>query len=199
MRLMTSLLLSIDIPQYSPIVIREAVINALLHADYSIKGTPIQIAIFDDRIEITNPGSLPFGLSLETALLGVSQLRNRVIGHVFRELNLIEQWGSGFGRMIMTCKEQGISPPIFEELDHFFRITLFHNRKGRYSGEMWESSLIEYLRSNQTITAKQAKIVWEVTARTASSRLKKMCEKGLIVEIATGPFDPQKKFSLIVR
>jgi predicted HTH transcriptional regulator len=50
-----------NIPQYPPVVIREAVINALLHADYSVKGASIQIAIFDNRIEITNPGCLPFG------------------------------------------------------------------------------------------------------------------------------------------
>ncbi len=70
-------------------------INAIVHADYSFKGTNIQIAIFSDRIEITNPGALPFGLSLEKALSGVSQLRNRVIGHIFRELGLIERWVLG--------------------------------------------------------------------------------------------------------
>jgi ATP-dependent DNA helicase RecG len=63
-----------DIPQYPPAVIREAVINALLHTDYSIKGASIQVAIFEDRIEITNPGCLPFGLSFEAALSGISQM-----------------------------------------------------------------------------------------------------------------------------
>jgi predicted HTH transcriptional regulator len=185
-----------NIPEYPHIVIREAVVNALLHADYSIKGASIQIAIFDDRIEITNPGALPFGLSLETALSGVSQLRNRVIGHVFRELNLIEQWGSGFGRMLTTCAELGISPPKFEELGNFFRITLFRNKKHVSIAEYWQRSLIEYLHENQTITAKKAQKLWKVTSRTTSSRLKKMCKQGMIVEISTSPFDPQKKFSL---
>ena len=63
-----------DIPQYQPVVLREAVLNALVHADYANIGTPIYIAIFVDRLEITNPGALPLGMSLEIALTGVSQL-----------------------------------------------------------------------------------------------------------------------------
>lgn len=114
-----------EIAEYPPLVVREAVLNALIHADYSNKCSPIQIAIFNDRMEITNPGSIPFGLSLETALYGISQLRNKVIGRVFRELQLSEQWGSGLSRMIQTCREQEIALPKFEELDHFFRVTLY--------------------------------------------------------------------------
>ncbi|MBU4446820.1 MAG: putative DNA binding domain-containing protein [Candidatus Marinimicrobia bacterium] len=72
------------IPEYPPEVIREAVINAIVHADYAIQSSTIQIAIYDDRIEINNPGELPFGLTLEDAIAGISRLRNRVIGRVFR-------------------------------------------------------------------------------------------------------------------
>lgn len=80
-----------DIPEYPITALREALINALVHSDYSVKGVYITIAIFDDRIEFTNPGGLPFGLTLEQALSGSSKVRNRVIGKVFRELKLIEQ------------------------------------------------------------------------------------------------------------
>ena len=74
-----------DIPEYPPAAVREAVINAVVHADYSLGGMNIKVAIFDDRMEILNPGMLPFGLTIEAALAGVSKLRNRVIGRVFRE------------------------------------------------------------------------------------------------------------------
>jgi len=185
-----------DIPQYPPAVVREAVINALLHTDYSIKGASIQIAIFEGRIEITNPGCLPFGLSFEAALSGISQLRNRVIGRVFRELNLIEQWGSGLGRMINICEQQGISPPKFEELGNFFRTTLYHSVNKLFLTEEWHRPIIEYLKLNKEIFPKKAQELWKVTSRTASSRLKKMCEEGILIEISTSRFDPQKKFSL---
>jgi len=183
-----------EVYQYPPQVVREAVINALVHADYSQKGSAIQIAIFDDRIEITNPGALPFGLSLKTALSGFSQLRNKVIGRVFRELNLVESWGTGLRRMIEICQNQGISVPQFEELDNYFRVTLYPSSNLSRILEKWEEDLIEYLRKNHEITAKQAQKIWEITSRTTSSRLKKMSEKGLIIEISTGPYDPHKIF-----
>lgn len=185
-----------DIPQYPPTVVREAVINALLHTDYSIKGASIQVTIFEDRIEITNPGCLPFGLSFEAALSGISQLRNRVIGRVFRELNLIEQWGSGLGRMLNICRQQGIPLPKFEELGNFFRTTLYHGVNTFVGIEEWQKQIIAYLKEHKEILPKKAQELWKVTSRTTSSRLKKMREQGILVEISTGPFDPQKKFSL---
>ncbi|HGF0943150.1 TPA: ATP-binding protein, partial [Legionella pneumophila] len=135
----------VDIPQYPPIVLREAIINAIVHADYSIKGARIQVAIFSNRLEITNPGALPYGLSLEKALSGISQLRNRVIGHVFRELKLIERWGSGLGRMVEVCHMQGLSEPKFEELDHYFRVTLYHGVHAISVKIPWQQDIIEYL------------------------------------------------------
>jgi len=86
-----------DLPLLAPAALREAVVNAVVHADYSQSGSPIRVAVFDDRIEIENPGLLPFGLTIEEIQRGASKLRNRVIGRVFHELGLIEQWGSGSG------------------------------------------------------------------------------------------------------
>lgn len=57
-------------------------INAFVHADYAEQGAPIRVAVFDDRIEIENPGLLPLGLTVEDIRKGVSKLRNRVIGRV---------------------------------------------------------------------------------------------------------------------
>ncbi|MEI8190807.1 MAG: ATP-binding protein, partial [candidate division NC10 bacterium] len=93
-----------------PIVaLREAIINAVVHADYAQRGAPIRLAIFNDRIEVENPGLLPFGLTVEDILMGVSKLRNRVIGRVFKELGLIEQWGSGIQRMASACRDAGLA------------------------------------------------------------------------------------------
>jgi len=77
--------------------VREAVINAVTHSDYSQIGAPIRVSVFDDRVEVESPGLLPFGLTVDDILRGVSRLRNRVLGRVFKELGLIEQWGSGVG------------------------------------------------------------------------------------------------------
>jgi ATP-dependent DNA helicase RecG len=185
-----------DIPQYPSIVLREAIINALVHTDYSIKGASITVAIFDDRIEITNPGCLPFGLSMEAALSGISQLRNRVIGRVFRALNLIEQWGSGLGRMQAICLQHGIQAPKIEEIGNFFKVTLYHNPSKKLKLDDLQKPIVTYLKKHKKISPKKAQGIWNVTTRTTSSRLKKMCELGILAEISTGPFDPQKTFSL---
>jgi len=96
--------------------LREAVINALVHADYSQRGGPIRVAFFDDRIEIENPGILPPGITVEDMKQGVSKIRNPVIARVFRELKLIEQWGSGVPRIFRETAESGFPEPSIVEL-----------------------------------------------------------------------------------
>jgi predicted HTH transcriptional regulator len=89
--------------------LREALTNALVHADYSQRGAPIRVAFFDDRIEIENPGVLIPGLTIDDLPRGISRLRNRVISRVFRELGLIEQWGSGVPVILEEAASQ--QPP----------------------------------------------------------------------------------------
>ena len=97
-------------------ILREAVINALVHSDYSQRGAPIRVAFFDDRIEIENPGILPPGITVDDMKAGVSKIRNPVIARVFRELNLIEQWGSGVPRMFKEAAELGLPVPEIVEI-----------------------------------------------------------------------------------
>jgi predicted HTH transcriptional regulator len=107
-----------------PVAVREAIINAVAHTDYAQRGAPIRVSIFDDRLEIENPGLLPLGLTVEDLPRGVSKLRNRVIGRVFHALGLIEQWGSGIQRMSAACRDAGLAAPVFEELATRFRVTI---------------------------------------------------------------------------
>lgn len=115
-----------DISEYPPIAIREALINALVHCDYSITGSRIQIAIFNNRLEVQNPGMLPFGFTLEDLKSGVSRVRNRVIVRVFNELNLMEEWGSGYKRIVEACNAGGYPEPEWQELGATLRVT-FHS------------------------------------------------------------------------
>jgi predicted HTH transcriptional regulator len=108
----------------------------------------------------------------------------------------IEQWGSGFGRMMHVCKQQGILPPKYEELGNFFRITLYHEGRARGEFKEWQEPIIQYLIKHKEIYPKKAQELWGVTQRTTGTRLRKMCDEGVIAEIATSPFDPQKRFVL---
>lgn len=92
-----------DLPSVPPTALREALVNAVVHADDSQRGAPIRVAVFDDRIEVENPGILLPGLTIEELREGVSRLRNRVIARTLKELRLIERWGSGIQEMMAAC------------------------------------------------------------------------------------------------
>ena len=97
-------------------ILREVVINALVHADYSQRGAPIRVAFFDDRIEIENPGILLPGMTIDDMKQGISKIRNSVIARIFREINLIEQWGSGVPRIFKEANELGLPEPKILEI-----------------------------------------------------------------------------------
>jgi len=85
--------------EYPLEAIREGIVNAIIHRDYSILGSDIKVAIYDDMLEITSPGSLPDALPVEELGTGRSEIRNRVLAPIFKELKLIEAWGSGIQKM----------------------------------------------------------------------------------------------------
>lgn len=114
-----------DIPEYPPVAVREVLINSLVHTDYSVTGSHIQIAIFDDRLEIQNPGMLPFGFTMEDLKAGVSRVRNRVIARVFHELHLMEAWGSGYRRCIEECQLGNYPAPEWVELGAAVRVIFY--------------------------------------------------------------------------
>lgn len=105
-------------------ILREAIVNALVHCDYSQRGSPIRVAFYDDRIEIESPGLIMPGVTIEDMKRGVSVIRNPVIARVFRELKLVEQWGSGIQRMFAESAEQGLPEPIIEEIANRLRIII---------------------------------------------------------------------------
>jgi predicted HTH transcriptional regulator len=180
-----------------PIVaIREALMNAVVHADYAQQGAPIRLAIFDDRIEIENPGLLPFGLTVEDIRQGVSKLRNRVIGRVFHELRLIEQWGSGIQRMTEACLQAGLEAPKLEEIGLHFRATILSARVGRPLMDEADRKIVALVSEGDAVsTAFVAKRVG-LSQRATLTRLRALVSRGIMVEIGTGPHDPKRKYAL---
>ncbi|HEY7886145.1 MAG TPA: helix-turn-helix domain-containing protein, partial [Cellvibrionaceae bacterium] len=106
-------------------ILREVVINALAHCDYSQRGAPIRVTFLDDRIEVESPGILLPGMTIEEMKQGTSRIRNHVIARTFRELNLIEQWGTGVRRMFEEAKSQGLQEPKIEEVGLRLRVSVY--------------------------------------------------------------------------
>jgi ATP-dependent DNA helicase RecG len=186
-----------DIPQYPLVALREAIVNAIVHADYAMKGVYISIAIFDERIEITNPGGLPFGFTIEKALAGSSRIRNRVIAKVFYHMKWVEQWGSGLRRIIKECAQRDLEEPKFEELNNQFRVTLYAKKKEHIILGPWHKELISYLKKKGKISTKEAAALWQVTARTARNRLIKIVDAGIIKKVGLNLKDPQSSYILV--
>ncbi|MEE8584852.1 MAG: helix-turn-helix domain-containing protein [Acidobacteriota bacterium] len=177
-----------------PVVVREAVINAVAHADYAQHGAPIRLSIFDDRLEVENPGLLPFGLTVEDLHRGISKLRNRVIGRVFHALGLIEQWGSGVQRMIAACRDAGLAAPVFEEIATRFRVTVSTQLTQPPALNETDQAILDPLASGEgLLTSEIAKLIG-LTPRATRTRLARLVERGLLREVGTGPQDPKRRY-----
>jgi ATP-dependent DNA helicase RecG len=183
-----------DLPQFPPVALREAVINAVAHADYSQLGSPVRVAVFDDRVEIESPGLLPFGLTIEEMQRGVSKLRNRVIGRVFHELGLIEQWGSGVRRMTQACLDMGLPAPTFEEFGTCFRVTLQATAERTRSIDGTAGRIFDLLTKGAELSTAEIASKLGVTPRTTRTHLRRLIEAGLIFEIGRSKTDPTKTY-----
>jgi ATP-dependent DNA helicase RecG len=179
---------------FPPVAVREAIINAVTHADYSQRGAPLRVSIFDDRLEVENPGLLPFGLTVDDLRRGISKLRNRVIGRVFHELHLIEQWGSGIQRMTTACREAGIAPPVLEEIGTRFRVSLFTVRKGTPELDPPDQAILDVLSEKKGRSTQEIAAAISLTPRTTRSRLIRLIERGLVYEIGSSPQDPKRRY-----
>lgn len=177
-----------------PVALREAIVNAVVHADYSQRGAPIRVAIFDDRVEIENPGLLPPGLTIEDLRRGVSKLRNRVIGRVFHELGLIEQWGSGIQRMSSACRDAGLPEPLLEELGSRFRLTLRTDRGPLPRLDAIDQAILDSLSDGAGRSTQEISEHIERTSRATRTRLASLLERGLIRQVGSGPQDPKRRY-----
>jgi len=104
--------------------IREMISNAVCHRSYLTPGK-IQVALFDDRLEVTSPGMLDSEITIEKMKSGLSKIRNRGIASVFSYMNIVEAWGSGIPKMFREAKEYGLREPELIDMGSDFRINLY--------------------------------------------------------------------------
>ena len=109
-----------------PEAIREMIINAHCHRNL-LDESCVQIAIYDDRLEVTSPGGLYNGLTYEEVMNGHSKIRNKGIANIVSQMGLVEAWGSGIKRILNEAEEYGLPKPRFQEFDNMFRVELFRN------------------------------------------------------------------------
>ena len=113
-----------DIYELPPDSIRELIINAVMNCSF-LQNSHIQVAVYDNRLEITSPGGLMPGVTLEHMKEGYSKIRNRALAHAFSYMNLIEAWGSGIPKLMIAMQEYGLREPEFIDMEITFRINLY--------------------------------------------------------------------------
>lgn len=113
--------------------VREMIANSVAHRSYLDPGN-IQVALFDDRLEVTSPGMLLNGVSIKKMKEGYSKPRNRAIAYAFAYMKIIEKWGSGIPRMLRECSEYGLPEPEFIDFDGDFRVNMYRQVPSEFGG-----------------------------------------------------------------
>ena len=188
----------VDVRDYPEVAVREALLNLLVHRDYSFSASAF-ISIYEDRIEFVSIGGLMPGIDLEDVMVGISVCRNQDLANVFYRLHLIEAYGTGMGK-IMKAYESMQVKPVIETTKNAFKIIL-PNINAKYETENAtaktksgtpvtvhtekklsdeEEKILEYARKHGAITKNDVVGLLEVSASTAARVIRKMVKTNLL-------------------
>ena len=196
----------IEIPNYPKLALREVILNAVIHRDY-MPASNVKLEFFDDRFEITSPGTLLKGLSLNEILSGASKLRNPSIAKVFEILEYIEAYGTGFKKIFDLYKKFNMRPEIVV-LPNFFRVVMPNIKYNDVKNiglnvpanvpanvpvnvpvnvpanlNATEIKILELINSNPNITQKELAQKVNLTEKTIKRNTNKLKEKGILERV----------------
>lgn len=176
----------IDRRDYPEEALREALLNSLVHRDYS-SSSNILISIFDDRIEFISAGGLAGGFSLEDIMLGMSVTRNARLANVFFRLKLIEAYGTGIPKIFRSYVDHHLKPKI-EVSDNVFKITLPNKNVGRENDLLSEQEqiVVDLAKQREEITRKEVEKVLGVSQSLAGRVLRGLVHKGILETLGAG-------------
>ena len=173
--------------EYPLNVIREAIVNAIAHRDYFSRDS-VQIYLFDDRIEITNPGSLPNALPKE--MFGtISVQRNPITYRFLRDMGYVEGLGTGIPRMKNAMRQAGLCDPEFKITESFFRIVLYNTKGKKKPIESLkdlserQKKALEYVKKHKTIKAQTYTKLNKVSYATAVNDINEMISFGYLKKV----------------
>src|SRR3972149_4317489 len=183
--------------EYPEKAIREAVVNAVCHRDYSRKGADIKFAIFDDRIEITSPGGLLPQISISDLGTGVSEPRNKIIGRIFNEAGLIEGWGTGIRRIRKQIEEMGLVPPEFKDINGFFKTIIYNESlEEHFEFDEDEKEIIAYIQKKGKASTKELEKELEKSKATIKRKIRTLTDKGYLIWVGKSQRDPSGYYEL---
>jgi ATP-dependent DNA helicase RecG len=188
-----------DRPEYPIKAIREALLNTLMHRDYSsyTEGSYIQIRMFNDRIEIQSPGGLYGGVTIENLGDNKNETRNRNLVRLLEDLQIVENRGSGIPTMIKEMRDLKLEPPVFEEKRGDFWVVFKNHTLMTREDIEWikklgvnltedEAIALTFIKNNEKITNGDYQKLNNINRDKALIDLKKLISKGLIESQGVG-------------
>lgn len=183
--------------EYPLAVVREAIVNAIAHRDYSQHGEGIRLIMYSDRMEVYSPGRLPGHVTLDN-LVDERYSRNEALVAVLTDLGYIERLGYGIDRMIATMREAGLKAPLFEETAAGFKVTLYSAGVDLVSpqpakqpwghaflNERQESALAFVQQTGRITNSEYQELIPDVSAETIRRDLADLVEKNLLLRIGS--------------
>jgi ATP-dependent DNA helicase RecG len=179
----------IDQRDYPEIAVREALLNLLVHREYSFRASTF-ISIYSDRMEFTSIGGLVSGVTLKDVMMGISVCRNVKLANVFYRLELIEACGTGMLKIMEAYSGSDVTPKI-ETSDNAFKIILpnlnvsVKQKKAaadKAMSSIHEETIIALAKEQRTFTRKDVENVLGISQSTCGRLLKQMIEKGQIIQ-----------------
>ena len=170
-----------DIPEYPEVALREAIVNAVAHRDYSnfVRGSHIQIRMFADRLEVENPGGLYGGVTINKLQEGQST-RNRLLVQLMEDVHLVENRGSGIDAMLDSMQKRGLPSPVFEDKRASFLVKFYQIKPGSLALSGAELKILAYIKEHGSIKRAEAQKLLEINDTKAGYLLQKMQKIGLL-------------------
>jgi ATP-dependent DNA helicase RecG len=180
-----------DEPEYPRIALREAIINAVAHRDYTMRGMRVQVRLFSDRIEVDTPGGLPAPVTVDN-IEDEKSTRNEAIVGLLENINYVERRGWGFNNMVSAMRVAGLAPPLLRDNGASFGLCLKSHVLMSPEGVVWlrrfdgfdlspqEKLALAYLRINERLYNRDYVRLNECTATEATQTLRRMTDKGVV-------------------
>ncbi len=188
-------LMRIDYKEYPETALREALLNAIVHRDYSLSADTL-LSIYTDRMEIVSIGGLAGGISYDDIMLGISYCRNKNLANIFYRLKLIESYGTGMGKIMGSYSDSPIKPQIHISSGAFKIILPNQNQEITKNSISYtkpqkreiktEQKLLELFKNNKTMSRLEVEQKLGISTSSARRILDKLIKEGYIVSSGTG-------------
>jgi ATP-dependent DNA helicase RecG len=186
-----------EVPEYPPVALREALVNAVGHRDYSLRGTAVEVRLYDDAVEVESPGTLAGYVTVEN-LREAQYSRNERIMDALQRLGLVEEAGQGIDRMIAEMEDALLDPPQFEERSASFVVRLRGGSVFAAEDRLWVSRFghldlsadakvaLVFARRSGAITNEQLRRLRPLDREASRETLQDLVTRGLLEAFGRG-------------